>query len=74
MSPVTDISCHITEDNIVLCPEINGAFNPQKAIAKVDLLEDVLNRKVIIIEQLESFFPSTEIEFRDHWDYTDLPY
>ena len=37
-SPITDISCHITEDNIILCPETKSAFNPQKAIAKADLL------------------------------------
>jgi exopolyphosphatase/pppGpp-phosphohydrolase len=74
LSPITDLSCHITEENIALCPETRGDFNPQKAIVKADLLEDVLNRKVIIIEQLESFSSSTEIEFRDHLDYTDLPF
>jgi exopolyphosphatase/guanosine-5'-triphosphate,3'-diphosphate pyrophosphatase len=71
---ITDISCHVTEDNIMICPETEGAFDSQKAIAKVDLLEDVLNRKVIIIEQLEPVFPSTEFELRDYLDYTDLPY
>ena len=73
-SSVTDVSCHVTEDNIILCPETKGAFHPQKAIAKADLLEDVLNRKIIIIEQLESIFPSTDFELRDYSDYTDLPY
>jgi hypothetical protein len=38
------------------------------------LLEDVFDRKVIIIEQLESLFPSTDRELRDHLDYTDLSY
>jgi len=74
LSPVTNLTCHITEDNIMLCPEIKGAFDSQKAIAKADLLEDVLNRKIIIIEQSESFLPSTEFELRDYLDYTDLPY
>jgi len=66
---VTDLSCHITEDNIVLCPETEGVFNPQKAIVKADLLEDVLGRKVIIMERLEPILPSTEIELGDHLDY-----
>lgn len=74
LSPVTDVSCHITEDNIILCPETAGVFNPQKALTKSDLLEDVLNRKVIIIEQFESIFPSTDIEYRDYLDYTDSPF
>ena len=73
-SAVTDISCHITEENIILCPETADAFNPQKGLAKADLLEDVLNRKVIIIEQLESIFPSSEIEYKDYLDYTDSPF
>ena len=73
-SPVTDLSCHITEGNIIVSPETRGAFDAQKALAKADLLEEVLSRKVIIIEQLESFFPSTGIELRDHLDYTDLSY
>ena len=73
-SSVTDLTCHVTEDSIIVCPETKGAFNSQKAIAKADLLEDVLNRKVIIIEQPESCLPSTEFELRDYFDYTDLPY
>ena len=73
-SPVTDVSCQITDENIILCAETSGTFNAQKAIAKADLFEDVLNRKVIIIEQLESVFPSTEIEYGDYWDYTDSPF
>lgn len=73
-SSIIDISCHITEDNIVICPEATGAFNPQKAVAKADLLEDVLGRTVIIIEQLEPVLPSTEIELTDNSDYTDLQY
>lgn len=73
-SSVTDITCHITEDNIIISPETKGAFDSQKVIAKADLLEDVLNRKVIIIEQLESIVPSTEFELRDYFDHTDLPY
>jgi exopolyphosphatase/pppGpp-phosphohydrolase len=73
-SSVMDLPCHITEDNIMICPETEGTFDAQKAIAKVDLLEDVLNRKIIIIEQLEPVFPSNEFELRDHLDYTDLPY
>ena len=71
---VTDISCQITDDYIILSPEIKSVFNSQKAILKADLLEDVLNRKVIIIEQLESIFPSTEIELSDDMDYTDTQY
>lgn len=71
---ITDISCQITDDYIILSPEIKGAFNSQKTILKADLLEDVLNRKVIIIEQLESIFPSTEIELSDDMDYTDTQY
>ena len=73
-SSVTDISCQITDDYIILSPEIKGAFNSKKSILKADLLEDVLNRKVIIIEQLESIFPSTEIELSDDIDYTDMQY
>ena len=73
-SSVTDISCQITDDCIILSPEIKKAFNSKKAIFKADLLEDVLNRKVIIIEQLESIFPSTGIEFNDDTGYTDIPY
>ena len=73
-SPVIDVSCQITDDNIILCPETTGTFNSQKAVAKADLLEDVLNRKVIIIEQFESVFPSTEIEYGDYFDYTDSPF
>jgi len=73
-SSVTDISCHITEDNIILCPESNNIFHPQKVVAKADLLEDVSNREVVIIEQLESYFPFTDGQLRDHLDYTDLPY
>ena len=73
-SSVTDLTCHITEDNIIVCPETKGAFDSQKAITKADLLEDVLNRKVIIIEQFESIFPSTEFELRDYFDYPDLSY
>lgn len=70
-SSVTDISCQITEDNIIICPEITGAFNPRKAIAKADLLEDVFGRRIVILEQLEPLF-STDIELRDNFDYTDL--
>lgn len=73
-SSVTDLFCQITEENIILHPEIKGVFNPQKAIIKADLLEDIFNRKVIIIEQLEPAFPSTEIEFGDNFDYTDFQY
>ena len=73
-SSITDLACHITEENILICPETEGAFDSLKAIAKVDLLEDVLNRKVIIIEQFEPVSPSTEFELGDHPDYTDLPY
>lgn len=73
-SPVIDISCQITDDNIILCPETTGVFDSQKAIVKADLLEEVLNRKVIIIEQFESVFPSTEIEYGDYLDYTDSPF
>jgi exopolyphosphatase/guanosine-5'-triphosphate,3'-diphosphate pyrophosphatase len=72
-SPVTDVSCRVTEDNIIGCPETEGAFDPQKAIAKADLLEEVLGRNVII-RQLEPVFPDTEVELRDSSDYTDLPY
>ncbi|OHB77034.1 MAG: hypothetical protein A2Z25_16705 [Planctomycetes bacterium RBG_16_55_9] len=71
-SPVTGLSCQISEDNIIVCPETEGPFNSQKAIAKADLLEDVLNRKVILIEQLEPVFPSNEIESTDDLDYTDV--
>lgn len=72
--PVIEVSCQITDDNIILCPETTGAFDSQKAIAKADLLEDVLNRKAILIEQLESVFPSTDIEYGDYLDYTDSPF
>jgi exopolyphosphatase/guanosine-5'-triphosphate,3'-diphosphate pyrophosphatase len=52
-SSVTNISCRTTEDNIMICLEINGAFHRRKAIARADLLEHVLSRKAVIIEQLE---------------------
>jgi exopolyphosphatase/guanosine-5'-triphosphate,3'-diphosphate pyrophosphatase len=71
---VADISCQITEDNIVIYPEINNIFNSQKAIAKADLLEDVFGRKVVIIERFEPVFPSTDNEYKDYSDYTDLQY
>lgn len=74
LSSVADVSCEITEDNIIIYPEINGSFNPQKAIAKADLLEDVFGRKAVIIERLEPIFPSTEFELRDDSDYTDWQY
>jgi exopolyphosphatase/guanosine-5'-triphosphate,3'-diphosphate pyrophosphatase len=73
-SSVTDMSCRATEDNIIICPEIAGSFNSRKAIAKADLLEDVFNRKVVIFEQLEPVFLSTDIEFTDDLDYTDWRY
>jgi exopolyphosphatase/guanosine-5'-triphosphate,3'-diphosphate pyrophosphatase len=71
LSSVADISCQITKDNIIIHPEITGAFNPRKAIAKADLLEDVFDRKVIVLEQLEPTFRTTEFELRDNLDYTD---
>jgi len=70
-SSVADISCQITDDNIIIRPEIIGGFNPQKAIAKADLLEDVFDRKVVIFEQLQPTFLTTEFELRDNLDYTD---
>ncbi len=71
---VSDVSCQITDDNLILCPETTRPFDAQKAIAKADLLEGVLSRKVIIIEQFESVFPSTEIDYGDYLDHTDSPY
>jgi exopolyphosphatase/guanosine-5'-triphosphate,3'-diphosphate pyrophosphatase len=73
-SSVTDISCQITEDNIIICPEITGAFNPRKAIAKADLLEVLSGRKVVIFEQFEPLFLSTDLELGDNLDYTDFQY
>ena len=73
-SSVTDISCQITEDNIIICPEITGAFNPQQAIARADLLDDVFDRRIVILEQLEPLFLSTEFELGDDLDYTDFQY
>lgn len=73
-SSITDISCQITEDNIIIYPEITDALKPSKAITKADLFELVFDRKVIIIEQLEPIFPFTEVELRDNFDYTDLQY
>jgi exopolyphosphatase/pppGpp-phosphohydrolase len=70
---ITDLSCRITEENIIVSPETEGLFGPQKAIGKADLLEDVLNRRVIIIEQLEPVFRSNEMEPPDDPDYTDTP-
>lgn len=66
-SSVTDLSCHVTEDHIIVCPQTRGAFDPRKAIAKADLLEDVLGRAVII-SQLAPVLPSPEIESPDDWD------
>ncbi|MEJ2702118.1 MAG: HD domain-containing protein [Sedimentisphaerales bacterium] len=71
---VSDLSCQITEENVIVCPESEGSFDPQKAIGKADLLEDVLNRKVVIIEQSESVLPSNGIESPDDLGYTDAPY
>lgn len=73
-SPVIDISCQITEENIILFPETSDTFNSHKAIAKADLLENVLSRNVIIIEQSEPVFPSNEIDYEDYLDYTDSPF
>jgi exopolyphosphatase/guanosine-5'-triphosphate,3'-diphosphate pyrophosphatase len=70
-SSVTDISCKITEDNIIICPEITGAFNPRQAIARADLLEEVFGRRIVILEQLEPLFLSSEFELRDNLDFTD---
>jgi exopolyphosphatase/guanosine-5'-triphosphate,3'-diphosphate pyrophosphatase len=73
-SSVTDVSCQITEDNIIINPEITGPFNSRKAILKADLLEEVFDRKVVIFERLEPLFLSAEIEFEDDLDYTDFQY
>ena len=73
-SSVTDMSCQITDDNIILHADIADAFKPSKAIIKADLLEFVFDREVIIIEQLEHAFPFPDAELRDNLDYTDLDY
>lgn len=73
-SSITDISCQITDYNIIIHPEIIDACLPSKAIIKADLLEFVFDREVIIIEQLESTFLFPEVELRDNFDYTDLQY
>jgi exopolyphosphatase/guanosine-5'-triphosphate,3'-diphosphate pyrophosphatase len=73
-SSITDISCQITDDNIIIHPDIIDAFKPSKAIVKADLLEFVFDREVIIIEQLEHAFPFPDDELRDNLDYTDLGY
>lgn len=73
-SSITDISCQITDDNIIICTEIKGAFKASKAIAKADLLEVVFDRRAIIIEQSEPVLPFTKVESRDNLDYTDWQY
>jgi exopolyphosphatase/pppGpp-phosphohydrolase len=72
-SSISDVSCHVTEDNITVCPETRGDFDPRKAIAKADLLEEVLGRTVVISE-FAPVLPSTEIESPDDLDYTDWQY
>ncbi len=73
-SSVNHVSCQITEDNIILYPETYGVFNPRKALSKSDLLENIFDRKVIIIEQFEPVFPTAEVDYEDDFDYTDLQY
>lgn len=73
-SSIIDLSCQITEDNIIIYPEINGAFNASKAISKADLFEFVFGRDVIITEQLEPVFPFGEIDLSDDLDFTDPQY
>ena len=71
-SSITDMSCQITEENIIIYPVIQGVFKSSKAIAKADLLEFVFDREVIIIEQLEHAFSIPDVESRDYLDYTAL--
>jgi len=71
-SSITDLSCQITDDNIIIHPETIDTFQPSKAIIKADLLEFVFDREVIIIEQLEPAFSFPDVELRDNLDYTDL--
>ena len=51
-SLVTDMRCHVAEDNITLLPETTGPLSFRKAVAKADLLEKALGRRVQIIDRL----------------------
>jgi exopolyphosphatase/guanosine-5'-triphosphate,3'-diphosphate pyrophosphatase len=66
---VISLTCEITDDNIIIRPQTKGSFNPQKAIGKSDLFEDVFGRKVVIIEELQPIFPSADIESSDYTDW-----
>jgi exopolyphosphatase/guanosine-5'-triphosphate,3'-diphosphate pyrophosphatase len=59
---VSDISCDITQDNIIIKLETSGPFNPRKAISKSDLLEDVFGRQIVILEQTQPVYSAFDIE------------
>lgn len=59
---VSDVSCDITQDNIIIKIETSGPFNPRKAISKSDLLEDVFGRQVVILEQTQPAYSAFDIE------------
>jgi exopolyphosphatase/guanosine-5'-triphosphate,3'-diphosphate pyrophosphatase len=72
LGSVTDISCKITDDNIIVYPKTCGPFYPQKALEKADLLEAVFNREVVTIEQLAPILPYSNIELTDNFGHTDM--
>lgn len=70
-SSVYDLSCDITEDNIIIRPETAEYFDPVKAVKKSDLLEETFNRQVVIIQQIEPFDRDFDVESLDFSSYTD---
>jgi exopolyphosphatase/pppGpp-phosphohydrolase len=68
---VYNLSCNISEDNIIIRPETAEQFDPIKAAKKSDLLEETLNRQVVIIQQIEPFDCDFDVESLDFSSYTD---